>query len=321
MNASLELLISELSQPLSGINPSSLRSKLNAFIETVSSSHENITIELRQLRYIALFLKDSQDELLLRLLLHSLYLIMRSPANRQLLHQDTSLIDISLGKLKKLFPQHQLLHELLPLITLLCHEETLVHHFLGLGLIELLFSMWIHLDHDLLLIDALSLLQAVCCCREGRLRLHLHDKRILTRLQNLLSSDNPSVQARAVGTFHNISIEGSFIRDIREAGVIPRLAQLLTSPDRGTLRAAMGTVQNLSREHLSRLVILEQPDLVLHIIPLVFGSDLACQTAAAGALLNLLGPSLSTPELESLMTFLSDGIAIGAIRSSIFDFG
>lgn len=42
------------------------------------------------------------------------------------------------------------------------------------------------------------------------------------------------------------------------------------------------------------------------------------QICSVGALLNLLGPSLSEGETEALCSILSDGMVLGAVQSCVF---
>lgn len=324
MEATFKAVLNELAQPLAAIRQSSLCSLIPLFIQMYSNRKDVPVIELRQLRYFSIYLKklrDPDSSSLLSLLLQALQIIMCNPMNRRLLQQDASLIDISVMKLELSPDTPSVLHEVLRLVTILCYEVTNVPPCLARGLLPLIFAIWRRSSDDLILIDVLSLLQAVCCCRAGRLQLQAHEERVFVHLTSYLSSEHPQICARAAGIFHNLSIEGSLLRALRESGLIPVLGELLTIPDRDTVRAVVGTVQNMSREHQSRRIMLEQPELVPRIVHLVFGTDLSSQTAAAGALLNLLGPSLSSAELDSLRAFLSDGIALGVIRSSLFDVG
>ena len=59
--------------------------------------------------------------------------------------------------------------------------------------------------------------------------------------------------------------------------------------------SAAGALQNLSRESASRAEIL-QLGAVPPLSDLLFGSDVQSQVCAAGAILNLLGPSLGSED-------------------------
>lgn len=150
------------------------------------------------------------------------------------------------------------------------------------------------------------------------------------------------MRARAVGAVHNLSVDVVSIAPIVECRCIPALVAMLRDPSIEICRAATGTIQNLSRDISVRASIVDSGALD-YLSDLLFANDITCQVflqyygglvsvayscdislfyqvAAVGTILNIVGSTLRTPEEhQQLRQALSDGVALGAIRSCVFD--
>ena len=83
-------------------------------------------------------------------------------------------------------------------------------------------------------------------------------------------------------------------------------------------QAATGSIQNLTRDVRAREIAISCGAVEL-ISELLVSSDIPCQIAAMGCLLNLVGPSISADDKKSFHSLLSEAIALGAINSCLFD--
>jgi hypothetical protein len=133
-----------------------------------------------------------------------------------------------------------------------------------------------------------------------------------------MTSPDPDVRARAVGCVHNLSADALSLPLLLLAGCVPAVISLLLDPGPEVCRAAAGICQNLGREARCRAE-LQQGGATPRLLDLLVCSDVECQTAAVGALLNVLGPSLSPDKLPALRQALTDGIVMGVVNSCLFD--
>ena len=102
---------------------------------------------------------------------------------------------------------------------------------------------------------------------------------------------------------------------------MPLLIQLLRVPSAPVCGSAAGALQNLSRESASRAEIL-QLGAVPPLSDLLFGSDVQSQVCAAGAILNLLGPSLgsedpSNAKRQGFKKMLSLALTVGMLNNAL----
>lgn len=164
--------------------------------------------------------------------------------------------------------------------------------------------------------SALGALQGICYVQYGRQAL----RQIIDAIPKIclfLNSDDDIVRARAVGTIHNISADSLSIYYIRETNCISSLIALLHDHSPDICHAAAGTIQNLSREVCSKDLILSS-GAVPYLSDLLCGDNVDCQIAAVGALLNLLSGE-SRESNAALRILLTEGVALGAIKTSLFE--
>lgn len=164
--------------------------------------------------------------------------------------------------------------------------------------------------------SALGALQGICYVQPGRQALRQIPDAI-AKISSFLESDDDIVRARAAGTIHNISADSLSIYSVREANCLSSLITLLRDHSPDVCHAAAGTIQNMSREVSSKETILSA-GAVSYLADLLCGDNVDCQVAAVGALLNLLSGD-SRESNDALRTLLTDGVALGAIRNSVFE--
>ena len=200
-----------------------------------------------------------------------------------------------------------------------CYEPSNVKMFIdegGLGpILQLLHSV----RDTSILVKILGALQGICHVPTGRQRM-LGEGDSIRRVVTLMRSDDHVVRARASGVIHNISIDTQSIHIIRDLNVIQVSIELLKDFSVEVCQAVAGTIQNMSRETFSRALILEQEQTVIqNLFDLVVSNDVNCQVASMGALLNLLSPTLDEEGKIKLREILSNGVVLGALKSSIFE--
>lgn len=134
----------------------------------------------------------------------------------------------------------------------------------------------------------------------------------------LLTCSDITVRSRAVGVVHNLSSDLGIVADLRSSGAIPDLIALLNDPNISIAVSAAGCIQNFSREDQSRRTVRECGG-VVPLTQMLFMDYLPAQTCAAGALLNILGPTLGSedcrnPQRVALKRLISDCIFLGQMK-------
>ena len=141
---------------------------------------------------------------------------------------------------------------------------------------------------------------------------------MLEKVAVLLEAEDDSVRARAVGVMHNLSVDMVSIIPIVETSCVSVLVYLLRDPSSEICTASAGTLQNLSRDSVTRERIVDC-GAIDFLSDLLFASDVDCQIAAVGSMLNMLGPDITVEQRQAYCQLLSDGLVLGAVRSSVFD--
>ena len=264
-------------------------------------------------------LRDTLKILQIRLLL-VLKILMRKQSNRQALGKSGV---YAIGLLASRAQSTTIAREGANAVLNMCYEPKnigmLVQEIGVKFLVKFLASRDIGLQAS-----SAGALQSICYQYIGRAA--SRDHAVIERLAPLLHSDDITVQTRSVGAIHNMSSDPISIRPIRETGCLPLLVNLLGCACPEACTSAAGTIQNVSREPLTRQKLLCEYDVTEPLCNLLFGSDVQGQACAAGALLNLLGPEMSSENGKdmsdaraSFKSLLADSVAMGAIWQSIFE--
>lgn len=317
-----------LTKPILAIHTAIVTSCLTQF---VLDQQESILSECEQAIVPSIHIDSCMNALLLPLdpailvlATKAMQIVMRRAENRSSASSQTSRVRNVADALTRYNAAGNsvLVTELLKLTTVLCRDTLYTNLFVNAGVALVAIDVLKHYgDSDKVALAALGAIQVFCCTKLGRHEMLSSNQRFVHRIGQLLQSNNEQFRTRASEILHNLSIEMQYIIRLREAGVLSHLVELLVDPSVEVCRAVAGTIQNISHEVFSRDILLDLPHLRLRLIGLLTGSDASCQAAALGALLNLLGPSLSSRELSELHSLLSDGIALGAIKSCLFDTG
>jgi hypothetical protein len=330
MEISLFPIIKEFSKPNAAIDKIFLQTHLINYIQyNTTIPHQNVSFEVVQiasLRIIFNYIRNEIDCEIGILLCKTLQILCNQQLQRQILAKDIYCIESISIALKRLTSEYNTalvqnyLKEIIIVITLLCCEEDYIHNIISFDAIISSLVFLLKTNQDATLLEVLlSSLQAICCKLEGKRQLLSLDSTIIHRIATHLSSHIPTIRARACGILHNISVDSQFISILREGNIIALLSTLLQDNDMDTLRAVVGTLQNLSRELSSRNIIVNIPCIIEGLIDLVLGADVLCQTAAIGAILNIMSPGLSTSDNTALRLLLTDALVIGVVKSSLFD--
>lgn len=209
-----------------------------------------------------------------------------------------------------------------------CYEGANIRSFLEEGGLPIVLRLIGTSSRDSRLqASALGALQGICYTSLGRQYL-LADTVTsstggLNIVINLLLSQDKLVRARASGTIHNMSTDIQSFEILgntnSESPCIQSLVTLLHDPSIEICKSAAGTLQNISRHPSLRLQIMEDDRIITYLTDLLFSNDINCQVSAVGALLNLLGPSLGEEQRMRLRQVLSESVALGAIKSAVFE--
>jgi len=191
------------------------------------------------------------------------------------------------------------------------------------GLVAPLVSYLSALDEDVQA-NAAGAIQSICFQETGRD--YLRDLGVIPPVVGLLGSENIKVRTRAVGVVHNMSADAASIGDIRREGGIPHLLELLRAPQLAVCCSAAGALQNISRETASQQVILENngvstcrtDDPIPALTDLLFGFDIQCQIACAGALLNLMGPDVGNAQDRAKRQAYKKILTLGLVTGMVF---
>ena len=238
-----------------------------------------------------------------------------------------------------------------------CYERRNVLPFVschGVGVL----SRYLDSVDDLVQANAAGALQSISFHEEGRRELR-REEGLVSKIVGLLRSETPRVRARSAGALHNLSSDPGTIHAIRVEGGIAELVRLLKDGDGAVAASAAGTLQNVSREVASRSMIrcaspchefhllfreplpqpakknqltcacpspcffLRESDAVKHLADLLCCDHVQCQVCAAGALMNVLGPEISThPHSKPRKAFsklISQCLTLGIIYSAVLD--
>lgn len=200
----------------------------------------------------------------------------------------------------------------------ICYEKENVHMVLAAGAAPPLIAFLGEGSNVELQANAAGALQSICFQKDGRG--YMRDMGILSRVVPLLQHSNVKLLTRAVGVVHNMSSDSSSIASIRHEQALPMLINLLKAPQLAICGSAAGTLQNMSREHLSCDII--RCSGIEPLIDLLFGSDIASQVCASGALLNCIGPSLSPvfehPRRKALRKVIMLSVVLGMSYHAVF---
>lgn len=101
---------------------------------------------------------------------------------------------------------------------------------------------------------------------------------------------------------------------------IPKLVKLLKHEQQQIAASAAGALQNVAREVASRMVICDT-DCVKPLADLLSSPNVQAQVCAAGALLNILGPTLSQvdgAQRGALCKIMSLAVSLAAVYDSCF---
>ena len=146
--------------------------------------------------------------------------------------------------------------------------------------------------------SAAGALQSVCFQRAGRVETLARNgvPALLRALRDGASAgprNDPNLSVRAIGALRNVTGDAEAIRAVRAFdGGVELVVDLLEHGDETVAGSAAGATQNLSRERASRARARER-GAVEKLTRLLGGSsDPETQAAAAGALMNILGPEL-----------------------------
>lgn len=104
---------------------------------------------------------------------------------------------------------------------------------------------------------------------------------------------------------------------------IPKLVQLLRHEQQHIAASAAGALQNVAREVASRMVICDT-ECVQPLADLLSSNNVQAQVCAAGALLNILGPTLSQvdgSQRGALCKIMSLTVGLAAVCNSCFSQG
>jgi len=275
--------------------------ELRPLLATVSSPSASIPVET--------------DILLARMM----KILLRKSANRLALGKNG--IQSIIRSLSRIQAEKNIiaLAEMCNVVLNTCYDSVNVLFLIELGGVTPLLSFLKTSDVPVLS-SALGALQGLCYVPSGRQCIRT-DIKALRRIATFLVAEESVIRARAVGVVHNLSVDIVSINCIVETGCIPALVRLLRDSSAEICRAAAGTIQNISRDIVARAAIVETGALD-YLSDLLFASDVACQIAAVGTILNIVGSSLETEEERKVLNqMLTDGLVVGALRSSIFDTG
>ena len=102
---------------------------------------------------------------------------------------------------------------------------------------------------------------------------------------------------------------------------IPKLVKLLRHEHQAVTASAAGALQNVAREVASRMIICDM-DCIHPLADLLSSPDMHAQVCAAGALLNVIGPSLelrSDGQRRAMCKIMSLAVALSAVYEGCFD--
>lgn len=197
-----------------------------------------------------------------------------------------------------------------------CYDTLNAQIFIDEGGMQPLLFLLRNKDSKVL-ISVLSAIQGICYIPGGRQVLRQENESLQRIIQQLVSID-AKVRSRSTGIIHNLSVDMVSIVIIREMDCIPLLVNLLRDCILETCQAAAGTLQNMSREFSSKELILNS-SAIQHLTDLLVSSDVQCQVAAVGALLNLLHDTVDGDGKQRLRQVMTDAVVLGAMRNVLFD--
>jgi|EP00908_Phaeocystis_cordata_P008762 hypothetical protein len=302
--------------------PTKLQNALQAFVslnEDASRSPNYQSQEPDDLEGLVSLLSSdavkSHEEILLRVL-KSLKILTRKYDNRVRLGE---YIVEDLVEVLHMNPSPVVSGEASNVVLNICYERDNVVRLVNAGGVPPLILFAKDDSQMDLQANAAGAIQSICFQKEGRSFVREHGA--IEAVLPLLGSSNLKVQTRAVGAVHNMSSEPEAIRVIRRLDGIPLLIQLLRVPSAPVCGSAAGSLQNLSRESASRTEILSL-GAVVPLSDLLFGSDVQSQVCAAGAILNLLGPTLGAEDpnnrqRQGFKKLLSLALTIGMLNDAL----
>lgn len=272
-----------------------------------SERHDNLAILLH---VVDLYFHHA---IIVLLVLKSIKILSRKSVNR--CHIDPSVIDVLQRIIGAYSSDCQICVEFSNIVLNICYERDNVPRVIDKGcILQLTRLMSGEFQSDYKLLSAVvGALQSICFQAEGKDS--VRQSGAIRPVIQLLTCKDTTVRSRAVGVIHNLSSDLSIVPDLRIGGAIPDLIALLHDPNVNISVSAAGCIQNFSREDKSRATIRDCGG-VIPLTEMLFMDHLPAQTCAAGALLNLLGPRLSSeermhPQRVALRKLLSNCIFLG----------
>jgi hypothetical protein len=262
------------------------------------------------------------NDALLSLVLQSLKILARKPNNRRqmgelVMKQLVALLGVRLRR-----NDAQCVTECISVLFNLCHAEGNALTLMEISAaVPALLECLEYEQATKVQASAAGALHSLCTHLEGKRQLTMEHNGIEPALHYFIHAKDYATQSRCLGILHNCTEVGSAIHALRKAGALPHLVDVLKQDDLRLCTSAAGTLQNMAREAQCRAILKDTPECIDMLVELLFVEDVKCQSKCAAALLNIIGPSISSESsdrMRALKEVISNCLVVGMLRTALY---